>query len=155
MKVLWATEFIREIVAAIDTGEHSDISVAEVEEHIEDGDLFPWLKDRLRGTVDLSLFRSDEVYPLLRWFQGQFAAHAGNESRNWGVTNSGLCLLVAWANEMVKQAAGLPLALAYPEAAKAAAPSCLMPMKDSFPCSSCFLSASAKPRFECPTMPKT
>lgn len=32
--------------------------------------------------------------------------HSGNEMRKWGIENSGLCLLLAWTNEMIQQGSG-------------------------------------------------
>jgi hypothetical protein len=29
--------------------------------------------------------------------------YAGDERRKWGVENSGLCLLLAWTNELIQQ----------------------------------------------------
>ncbi len=47
MKLLWVTYFILNINAAIDTGKYQDISVEEVEDHIDGGDLIPYLRERL------------------------------------------------------------------------------------------------------------
>ena len=38
------------------------------------------------------------------------AAQRGNERRKWGIENSGLCLLVAWANEIMQREAGQQVA---------------------------------------------
>ena len=48
--------FIYQINAAIDTGKYQDISIAEVKEHIKEGDLLPYLERTLGDDVDLSLF---------------------------------------------------------------------------------------------------
>ena len=56
---------------------------------------------------------------------------------------------------MPKQAAGRPVSFPYADAANAAAPSWRMPTKVSFPASSWRRMASANPRLEWPTMPKT
>ena len=54
MKLLWVTYFILNINAAIDTGKYQNISVEEVEGHIDGGDLIPYFAGGIRGR-----FRSD------------------------------------------------------------------------------------------------
>lgn len=103
MKLGFLTYFIGEMNAAIDTGKHQDISIEEVERHIENGDLIPYLKDRLKGDVDLSLYDAALSVELNEKLVDILAAYKGQERRKWGVSNSGLCLLVAWTTEIIYQ----------------------------------------------------
>ena len=57
------TYFIRETNLAIDTGKHSGVTIQEVEEHIEQGDIISYLQTRLDRDADLSLI-SDEHNPI-------------------------------------------------------------------------------------------
>ncbi len=50
------------INAAIDTGKYQDISVEEVEDHIDGGDLIPYLRERLEGDFDLSFVNGSTSY---------------------------------------------------------------------------------------------
>jgi hypothetical protein len=35
-----------------------------------------------------------------------YGGYAGNERRKWGIENLGLCLLLAWTNEIIQQGSG-------------------------------------------------
>lgn len=103
MRLSSLTYLILELNAAIDTGLYQDISLEEVKDHIESRDLFPWLKKRLGKDIDLSLLddgRGQEIAEHLEQIRG---GYAGNERRKWGIEHSGLCLLLAWVNELVQQ----------------------------------------------------
>jgi len=38
--------------------------------------------------------------------QSLYDAYSGDENRKWGVQNKGLCLVLAWANEIIQQGSG-------------------------------------------------
>lgn len=105
MNLAYLVTFIYEINGAIDTGKYQDISIEEVEEHIEKGDLLPFLKDRFGEDVDLSLFDlapngiklADELNTKL---QNYLETLKGFEYK-YLVENNGLCLLIAWMTEMI------------------------------------------------------
>lgn len=99
------TAFLFEMNAAIDTGRYADLSVEEVEDHIEDGDLLDFLRTRLGDDVDLSMIDDERATALTAWLFDILGGYKGRESRKWGVRNSGLCLLVAWAAELLQQKA--------------------------------------------------
>ncbi len=83
MEFSYLTAFIFEINRIIDSGKYQDISIGEVEEHIEKGDLVPYLKERLAGdTFFLSLFGPDEAGELttrLQWILEGFKGDARKE----------------------------------------------------------------------------
>ncbi len=110
MKLLWVTYFILNINAAIDTGKYQDISVAEVEDHIDGGDLISYLRERLEGDLDLTFIKEPDALELNAKLNDILVAQRGNERRKWGIENSGLCLLVAWANEIMQREAGQQVA---------------------------------------------
>ncbi len=105
MRLNQLTYFVNEINAAIDTGKYRDISIKEVEDHIEREDLIPYLRDRLGEDVDLSLLTPEVSEELNSKLLGIFGGYYGQERRKWGVENNGLCLLIAWSTEIIQQKA--------------------------------------------------
>jgi hypothetical protein len=131
MKLIYLTHFILNLNAAIDTGKYQDISLAKVGEHIEKGDLLRWLKKRLGNDIDLSLLMPEEdlgapndIEDKTQWIKNQvdhskraeiiedelieglqsiYNVYGADGKRKWGVKNSGLCLLIAWATTLIDQ----------------------------------------------------
>ncbi len=108
MKLVPLTQFILHINAVVDSGKHTDISIAEVERHIETGDLVPWLQTRLAGDIDLSLYTdrgagAHLATELNEGLRSILDAYRGQERRKWGIERSGLSLLIAWTNELIQQ----------------------------------------------------
>ena len=74
-------------------------------------DIIPFLKETTQGDSDFSLYGDDGPYSaFVEYYHEQmyqiFGGYAGNERRKWGVENLGLCLLLAWTNEIIQQGAG-------------------------------------------------
>lgn len=132
MKLSYLSCFIFVLNAAVDTGKYQDISIEEVEKHIEKGDLLDYLKNKLGDDgMNLSLIMPikdlgvpDDVDDGMEWIKTQsslskrgaktekelisglqniLSCHKGDEKRKWGIVNSGLCLLIAWATELIQQ----------------------------------------------------
>ena len=100
------TLLILELNAAIDRGQSA--SLDEVHEHIRARDVFVWLKKSFTD-MDLSPYLEGSYLAGSKeisegWLR-ILDAYAGNERRKWGVQNNGLCLLLAWTNELVQQGA--------------------------------------------------
>ena len=112
VKLLYLTLLILQYNSLIDSGKYGDITIDEVHKHIESGTVLSFIKDRAGADVDLSLQLSakadDQSFEQYygRYLRATYYACAGDESRKWGVENSGLCLLVAWTNEMIQQGGG-------------------------------------------------
>lgn len=87
--------FVSEIVGAIDTGKYQQIGMKEIEEHIESGDLIPFLGKTLGEDVDLSIVEADDASAINAKYLDLWLGNL-NRERKWGIRNSGLCLLVAW-----------------------------------------------------------
>jgi hypothetical protein len=102
VKLVHLTLLILEINAALDTGKYQDVTLDEVEDHIEQGDLFPYLRTRLGDNVDLSLFDEPKARDITMALQEVHSVGAGVERRKWGIENNGLNLLIAWINELIK-----------------------------------------------------
>ena len=80
---------------------------------------------------------------------------ASSGARSTFASHSPVIRFVAPGPAMLKQAAGRPVSFAYAEAANAAAPSWRIPMNVIRPSASSRRIASASPRLEWPTIPKT
>lgn len=103
MRLNQLTYFIMEVNAAIDTGKYLDIGIEDVERQIESHNLIPWLKNRCGADVDFSLFDEFAAEGLNRRLDSILGGYKGNERRKWAIQNSGLCLLVVWAAELIQR----------------------------------------------------
>jgi hypothetical protein len=94
----------------LDSGEYEDIGVGDVLDRIEDGTILRWLRDRAGDKFDVSLHIDSRVYGDFEGFYTDYLqalqAGYGDGRRKWGVKNKGLCLLIAWANEIIQQGSG-------------------------------------------------
>ena len=101
-----------ELNAAIDSGKYNHIGIEEIKQHLEDGSIFNFLKQKVGDDIDLSLLVSpDSCYPgfvdyYIERMQSMVNAYSGNERRKWGIENQGLCLLLAWTIEIIQQGSG-------------------------------------------------
>ena len=105
------TLLVLEINHLLDTGNYDDVSIEDVEREIEDGTILRFLKEKAKEDVDLSILLQTDTYPGFEEFyveslQQLLNAHGGDERRKWGIENLGLCLLLAWTNEIIQQGAG-------------------------------------------------
>ncbi len=107
------TLLILEINHVIDTGKYDNITPDEIVDHLEKGTIFNFLKQRIGDDMDLSWFTNST--PLYKGFMDYylenmegFATGYGTSGgrRKWGVKNKGLCLLLAWTNELIQQGSG-------------------------------------------------
>jgi hypothetical protein len=109
LKVL--TLLILEFNHLIDTGKYNEISIEDVHQAIETRNIIPFIAERTKGAGDFGMFGAEGPYVKdVEYFNEQmeqlYYGYAGKERRKWGVENSGLCLLVAWTNEIIQQGSG-------------------------------------------------
>lgn len=97
------TCLLMQINAAIDTGKYGDVSILEVQAHIEKGDLLAFLTERLGDDVDLGLYGPHHEAVLHVWLLDILDANIGQEAGHWWIRKSGLCLLVSWIAELIKR----------------------------------------------------
>ena len=93
---------ILQLNAALDTGRYDSLPVDEALAHVGARDVVPWLKQRVPD-VDMSVMelqpnKVDQYHEALGRIH---EAYAGDEARKWLVSNRGLCLLIAWTNELL------------------------------------------------------
>jgi hypothetical protein len=105
------TLLILQLNALLDTGRYDYITVDEVEGRIEDGSILRFLRERAGEDIDLSFQFETKSYGnferfYVTYLQSILNAYGGRESRKWGVQNRGLCLLIAWTNEILQQGSG-------------------------------------------------
>lgn len=107
MKHSYLTLLILSLNALLDTGRYNSITIDEVEDRIRDGSILRFLRDRAGKEIDLSLQLSTPNDSFERFYvsylQNILDCYGGNENRKWGVQNLGLCLLIAWTNEILQQ----------------------------------------------------
>jgi hypothetical protein len=110
MKVSLLTLLILQINAAVDSGKCASISIGDVHAAIETRSLLKSLQDKCGKNIDLSLHLADGIGGFEAAYEEAigriYDAYAGDERRKWGVQNQGLCLTLAWTNEIIQQAAG-------------------------------------------------
>lgn len=105
MEATYLTLLILQINKAIDSGNHNKISIDQIHSAIERKRLLKFLKESCAENIDLSLHLSDSTNFQTEYeerIHSIYSAYAGDESRRWGVKNSGLCLALAWTNELLQ-----------------------------------------------------
>lgn len=106
------TLLILEFSHLLDTGRYDSITVEEVKSHIEDGTILDFLQERAgEGLIGLgSFFRiggsTEYAEFYVPYLQSLLHAYGGEEWGKWGIENRGLCLLIAWTNEILQQGSG-------------------------------------------------
>jgi len=105
------TQLILGLNHLIDSRKYDDITIDEVYGWIETKSILPSLKTRAMGDIDLSLFGKEGPYShFASFYHDQMerlaGGYAGDHGRKWGVENLGLCLLLAWSNELIQLGSG-------------------------------------------------
>jgi hypothetical protein len=105
------TLLILEYNHLLDTGKYNHITIDDVHREIKKGTVLRYIAETAVGDADLSLYLGvkDELgfeQQYAKHLQSIYGGYAGQERRKWGVENSGLCLLIAWTNEIVQQGSG-------------------------------------------------
>jgi len=97
------TYMILALNALIDTGKYQSIPIKVIEDEIENGTILEYLTNISVYNLDLVI----KTYPNFRDFYISYLQNMpiGDESK-WRVENSGLCLLLAWTNEIIQQGSG-------------------------------------------------
>ena len=111
MKHRALTLLILQLNSLIDGGKYDDITIDEVHQHIDKGTILRFLRERAGDDIDLSIHLNTNTYDdfedfYVKHLQSIYDAYAGQERRKWGIANMGLCLLVAWTNEIIQQGTG-------------------------------------------------
>ena len=106
------THLILELNHLIDSGRYDDITIDEVYSQIENRNILPYLNERTNELSDFSLLINDDgtctefVNVYHEYMERLYNACSGDHRRKWGVENKGLCLVLAWTNEILQQGSG-------------------------------------------------
>ena len=111
VKLTAITLLILELNSLIDSRRFDDVTIDEVYEWIRNKNVIPCLAGRAKGHVDLSVYGVDGPYQNFAEFYHEqlhliYVAYGGDHGRKWGVENLGLCLLLAWTNQLIQQGSG-------------------------------------------------
>jgi hypothetical protein len=102
------TTFVQEVTTLIDAGLVHCIE--EIENHIEQKDVIDWLESEYPfngpNGVDFSLFKQQERDLVHNGLKNWLAGYEGDENRKWGIKRNGLCLLVSWTIELIRDEFG-------------------------------------------------
>lgn len=107
MNLIHLTFLILQLNHLVDYGYHDGVSLDEVKGHISKGDVLDWLGEKFDGRIDLSLYRANAEARegITKGLQQILGGYDGAERRKWGVQHNGICLLIAWTNEIIQQCA--------------------------------------------------
>jgi hypothetical protein len=107
-KITTITHFIQDISFLIDKG--VSFSVEEINSHIENKNLVDWLEGefpfRSENGLDFSLFKDSHRDWIHEKYDDIFGGYEGQERRKWGIENNGLCLLISWGTEIIRDLHG-------------------------------------------------
>ncbi len=109
VKLTAMTLMVMELNSLIDSRQFDDLTIDEVSEWIRNENIVQSLAERAEGYVDLSHYTVDGPYPSFVEFYHEhmkqiYCAYGGGS--RWGVEKRGLCLLLAWTNELIQQGSG-------------------------------------------------
>jgi len=111
IKLTALTLLILKLNHLIDSGKYNTITIEDAHKAIEEKRIIPFLAEITKGDSGFSLYSGDGPYAsFVNYYHEQmyqiYGGYAGNERRKWGIENLGLCLLLAWTNEIIQQGAG-------------------------------------------------
>jgi hypothetical protein len=92
----------------VDGGHHTGVTIDEVEDRIEYGDLFPWLGKRFADhhiDFHLSIYDRATLNEIENGLFDICAVNRGRERRKWGIEKNGICLLSSWVSELIQRRA--------------------------------------------------
>lgn len=107
-KITAITALIQDLSDLLDKGK--SFSIEEVNSQIENKKVIDWLEREFPfgsdNGLDFSHFtKSDRDY-VHNELYSYWVGYAGDERRKWGIENNGLCILLSWSVEVVKDLYG-------------------------------------------------
>ena len=111
IKLSALTYLILELNHLIDSNNYTHITINDIHKEIEKKQVIPFLTELARNDIDLSLYGEEGPYVgFVDFYHEQLfdihACYVGDERRKWGIENQGLCLLLAWTNEIIQRGTG-------------------------------------------------
>jgi len=77
------------------------IDIKKIEDHIESGNIFAFLKEKFGDEIDLSLYGEEDKKYLIEFFKNLL--NAVDPHRKFGVENNGITLLLAYCIEGIQE----------------------------------------------------
>jgi hypothetical protein len=110
-KLQLLTLLILEFNRLLDSGKYNHITIKDIHREIKNNNIIEYLRKETAGDSGFSMFtEKGPYYDYLDHYHEQmyqlYECCAGNERRKWGVEKLGLCLLVAWTNELIQGGSG-------------------------------------------------
>lgn len=110
-KLTRLTLLILEYNHLLDTRKFDYITIQDIHREIENGSVLRYIAKEAADEADLSMYldwegSSDFEKQYAQQLQSIYGGYAGQERRKWGVENLGLCLLIAWTNEIIQAGSG-------------------------------------------------
>ena len=111
IKLAALTSLIMELNRLIDSREFDGVTIDEVCDWIRNKEIVRSLAARAESKADLRPYMDNGTYTgFMAFYHDQMSflllRHTGDHKRKWGVENRGLCLLLAWTNQLVQQGSG-------------------------------------------------
>lgn len=104
------TMIVLALTNIIDDDKHRDVTIEVVHQYIENGTVLEFITSfesasSLKGLMESDTYKeAGEFY--VQSLQSIYGGYAGNERRKWGIEHSGICLLLAWTNEIIQMGSG-------------------------------------------------
>jgi hypothetical protein len=92
--------FLYEVNVLVDKGYTETLD--EVNKQMQNKNIVDFLIGKYGSEIDFSLFTGQRKQEIDELFHDFSIAHEGNERRKWGIENNGLCLLVSWTAEIIR-----------------------------------------------------
>lgn len=105
MDACLVTLLILRINSLIDSGKYNDISFDDIHQAIDKKSLLRFLVTRCGDDARLEPHLESPGFEKKyeERMNNIYNACAGDEKRKWSIRNSGLCLALAWTNEIIQQ----------------------------------------------------
>lgn len=107
-KITAITTLIQELSYLLDN--KVEFTLEEVNNHIENKDVIDWLEREFpfgsENGLDFSLFQKKHRDWIHEELESYWGGYAGQEGRKWGIRNNGLCLLISWSVEIIRNIHG-------------------------------------------------
>jgi hypothetical protein len=97
----------------MDSGKCDDVTLDDVKQHAEKGDLIAFLTEKGGGIFASGFLKLPDWADFVRWYVNEIAdlCHSmhDRERRKYGIKNRGICLLISYTAEIIQQAKDLTL----------------------------------------------
>lgn len=100
---------LRSISNILDSNKHTNFSVDEIGKHIKDGNILDFLINFDEARELKSIIKSNQYEDFDKYYVialQSFIDVYGADGSEWGIKNSGICLLLVWTIEIIQMGSG-------------------------------------------------